>query len=247
MRRLVVWVALVLTWGLVGCGTSDSANDDWTLVYALDGTLDEAGGATPLLSLGGVLTELGYGFGPNEGLALETGLTESYTIEMRFQIDQAAEEGRGMKLLDFRDRSAEAGLYVYAETSEFTEGTFEFWFSQGCDDRIEPSQGCVESLTNRIGLFGMPGTVPLGRLTTLRVVRDGATDELRVYVDDTLQTWSPARTLPGSEPASERVDHIHDFLGETTTDESEVIHFLTDDGIHEASAGVIEYIRIAIP
>ena len=83
-----------------------------THIYELNGSLADGLGGPALISQGGTLNPTNYSFGPNLGLALNNGFVNpaDYSIEMIFNISNTAV---WRKLIDFKDRSTDLGLYNY--------------------------------------------------------------------------------------------------------------------------------------
>ena len=80
--------------------------------YDFNGNLNDSIGSIPLTSNGGTLGAGYLDFGASEGpsLNMETALAGNYTIAMRFSL--AALDG-WRKVVDFQDRSQDAGQYTY--------------------------------------------------------------------------------------------------------------------------------------
>lgn len=77
-------------------------------VYQLNGSLADQNGGPPLVADGGTLDATGYSFAPNQGLSLSNVLGSVYTID--FESSFSSLNGF-RKLVDFKDRGADAGLY----------------------------------------------------------------------------------------------------------------------------------------
>jgi hypothetical protein len=70
-----------------------------------------------LTPLGGTLGATGYTFGPNQGLSLPgTDIGSVYNIEMTFSLSDL---GGYRKIIDFKNRTSDNGLYVYLSTLAF--------------------------------------------------------------------------------------------------------------------------------
>lgn len=78
--------------------------------YQLNGSYTDDLGGSALDSAGGTLGPTSYAFGPNEGLSLSSGLLDptNYSIEMIFNFSDLF---GWRKILDFKDRSSDDGLY----------------------------------------------------------------------------------------------------------------------------------------
>jgi hypothetical protein len=84
-----------------------------TFTYELNGSYAESNGGPPLVSLGGTLGPTGYTFGVNAGLSLSnTGISDAYSIAIRFYFDDVnASINTYEKILDFKNRTSDSGLY----------------------------------------------------------------------------------------------------------------------------------------
>ena len=95
-----------------------------TLTFDLNNSY--ASNENPAISLtphGGTLGATGYAFAAGQGLTLDLhGNPKSYAIEMKFEISSFAT--RLSKILDFSNRVADPGLYVF-ETADFVHGRLE--------------------------------------------------------------------------------------------------------------------------
>ena len=91
-----------------------------THAYTLNGpsgSFTDANGGPSLIPDGGTLLPSGYTFNPNEGLSLGNVLNESdYSITLTFSLSSI---DRCDKLLDFRDKSSDNGLYLYYGKLDF--------------------------------------------------------------------------------------------------------------------------------
>ena len=79
-------------------------------VYELNGSFADELGGPALVPARGTLDPTNYSFGPNQGLALSNGLADagSYSIETVFRF---SEINGYRKIIDFKDRTVDAGLY----------------------------------------------------------------------------------------------------------------------------------------
>ena len=242
-RRRWVWIAAAVALAAVfGVALALLVGSDGpTYAYELNGSLEEEGGGPALTALGGTLGAEGYVFEFNQGLALNADLGESYDIEMRVRVDETR-PNPWVKVLDFRDRVSDAGLYIHDWTA------LQFYFTEACPGNTDLNQGCREGEDRRMPLFGQPDTLELGSFATIRLVRHGETGMVEAYVNGDLQTWSPLQDL---EPLAgmERLEGFEDFTGEATFGPNPVLHFMTDDErtTREAGAGEIDYIHITTP
>ena len=85
-------------------------------VYLLDGSYADQNGGPSLANDGGALDATGYSFAANQGLSLSNVLGTTYTID--FQSSFAVVTGF-RKLVDFKDRSSDNGLYNLSTTLDF--------------------------------------------------------------------------------------------------------------------------------
>ena len=243
---VAVLVVVVAAIG-VGIYLVAGSGDEPTYAYELNGTLDDANGGPAAQSLGGTVGAEGYAFGPNEGLALDVDLGASYTIETRLRMDEADSFATWAKILDYRDLSSDAGLYVH------NRDKLQFFFVEGCGDRGDDiAQGCLTGGPRgpeREQLSTPAGGWQMGTFHTVRLVRDGDAGTVAVYLDDQMQTWSPIATGEqlGDIPLLEAFD---DFMSEATQAGRPVLHIAIDDEAttgREAFGGEIDYIHITIP
>ncbi len=95
---------------LAAIGMSTSANAALVFNYQLNGNFNDALGGAAIASQGGTIGASGYSFGPNQGLNVAgSGLTSTYSIETRFSFSNIS---GFRKIVDFKDRSSDNGLYV---------------------------------------------------------------------------------------------------------------------------------------
>lgn len=232
--------------GIVVLLATGSGDDNFTQVYELNGTLNDELGGPPLVSLGGTVGAEGYTFGPNEGLALNVDLGDNYTIDARFRLEDpenlgAQGRGRYAKLVDYRDLTVDAGLYVH----NMNKLAF---FRQSCGDVEDLAQGCRSS-GGHSSLFAAADNWRLGTFHTVRLVRDGEEGTVTIYLDGKVQKWSPATS---GEPLGDfpAVEALVDPMGDATQGGQSPLYFMVDDEATkqgEALGGEIDYIRITIP
>ena len=78
--------------------------------FALRGSLNDSVGTTPLTSLGGQISALGYVFAANQGLAFSSPSLSpiNYSLEFSFKLDTVA---GNRKLVDFASLTSNTGVY----------------------------------------------------------------------------------------------------------------------------------------
>jgi hypothetical protein len=87
--------------------------------YRLDGNLRDDHGGLDLSALGGSLDSAGYRFPSNMGLELTTGMPVGvYTIDLKLSLDDMT---YWRKIIDFKGRTIDEGLYAYLSTLSFVE------------------------------------------------------------------------------------------------------------------------------
>jgi len=104
----------VLALGVVSVVSGATLTDDYILTNSLNDTL--AGPA--LVADGGTQNSSGYSFGPNQGLNLSSVLSDAgnYSIVMDFSFSTL---NGYRKILDFKDRSSDNGLYNLTQHLNF--------------------------------------------------------------------------------------------------------------------------------
>jgi hypothetical protein len=120
-----------------------------TFTYELNGSYAETNGGPSLVSYGGTLGDTGYTFGVNAGLSLsDTGISDAYSIAIRFYFDDVnASINTYQKILDFKNRTSDSGLYSGS-------GSLQLFASTGSGD---PHAGSgVHDFAN-----GTPGMPPI--------------------------------------------------------------------------------------
>lgn len=103
----------------------DSVAEADTYTYSLNGTLAEDNNNGPsLVAYGGTLGLTGYQFGVNQGLSLSgTGALDVYSIDIKFYFDNVNASFNGyQRILDFKDRALDTGLYSLAGGLTFFSG-----------------------------------------------------------------------------------------------------------------------------
>lgn len=151
LRHLILCIAVLLAAALPVRAA--------TFVYDLNGTLAEANGGPSLVAHGGTLGATGYTFGVQQGLSLSNviGAADAYSIDIRFYFDDVNASFNGyQRIIEFKDRAADTGLYSL-------NGTLQFFNVTSC---------CTNAFTT-------------GQFTNLRLTRS-ANGTVSAYVNDTL-------------------------------------------------------------
>ena len=129
-------------------------------VYNLNGSLADAMGGPSLVGEGGFLSASDYSFAANQGLTLSGVVGSTYSIEIALGFDVTSGY---RKILDFKDRSSDAGLYNL-------NGTLYFY----------------NAGNNTSALVFSPGVY-----THLMLTRDDTTKETKAYASGLLlQTFT---------------------------------------------------------
>ena len=85
--------------------------------YELNGTFNDALGGPSLVPQGGTLNATNYSFGADEGLTLSNAIVpDDYSIETIFSFENVDGYRR---IIEFKDRGADTGLYVLSSTLNF--------------------------------------------------------------------------------------------------------------------------------
>jgi hypothetical protein len=121
-------------------GAASIAGAD-TFTYELNDSFAEANGGPSLVSYGGTLGQTGYTFAAQQGLSLSgIGIFDVYSIDIRFYFDDVnASLNTYQKILDFKNRTSDSGLYSLS-------GSLVLFATTGSGD---PSAGSgVHNFTN---------------------------------------------------------------------------------------------------
>jgi hypothetical protein len=119
MTKLSRGVSACISAAIMFAGAASLAAAD-TFTYELNGSFAESNGGPSLVPLGGTLgpdsntgLRQGYTFGVNEGLSLSgIGIFDAYSIDIRFYFDDVnASFNTFQKILDFKNRTSDSGLY----------------------------------------------------------------------------------------------------------------------------------------
>jgi hypothetical protein len=99
--------------------------------YQFKNSLKDSLNKGPVLeSINGVLGDGRYAFGAGQGLQVESvGVSDQYTMEITFRFDDVAS---WQKIIDFKKRSSDNGLYVY-------NGQLQF-YNFGIGGTVQPGQ-----------------------------------------------------------------------------------------------------------
>ncbi len=156
---------LSLAAGLILAATQANAAAVLVHDYQLDGDLSDTLGGPDLISEGGTIGAASYAFGPNQGLSLiAPSLTDlgSYSIEMRVSLDFliAGAGSPWIKLIDFKNKSSDAGLYSFDGESDGTGSILQFYPFGGTSDTFTP-----------------------GAFANVVITRDGTTKEVVTYAE----------------------------------------------------------------
>jgi hypothetical protein len=129
MTRLLFLVAVLLLTASP-CAAQKLLRD-----YDFPETLNDAAGQGPdLQSFSGMLGFKSYSFGPGAGLRLgKAGVTDHYTVEVVFRFDDTAS---WQKIVDFKNRARDTGLYVYNGRLQFYNLGIGGEFTAGKDHTV---------------------------------------------------------------------------------------------------------------
>jgi hypothetical protein len=97
-------------------------------------------GGPSLVSNGGTLGQTGYTLGAQQGLSLSgINISDVYSIDIRFYFDDVNASNTFQKILDFKNRTSDSGLYSLS-------GSLQLFAATGSGDPHEGTVGHV--LTN---------------------------------------------------------------------------------------------------
>jgi len=146
-----------------------------TFTYSLNGSLAEDSNSGPsLVSYGGTLGPTGYYFGPNMGLSLSGAVNpDAYSIEIGFYFDSlSGVTNTGyQRILDFRNRTSDSGLYSYQD------GSLKLFASSYAPGLPPAGPALPDPAAASAGLVFSPNT-----MTDLLLTRD-ASGLFSAYVD----------------------------------------------------------------
>ena len=108
-----------------------------THIYELNGSFADSKGGPSLVPRGGSLVNGGYRFGKDQGLELVGAFAnpEKYTIIVGLTFDNMS--GTWQKILDFKDRRVDSGLYTY-HVSPSQSATLKFYPQSGSVGSVLP-------------------------------------------------------------------------------------------------------------
>lgn len=149
---------------------------------------DTLGRGADLTSLGGNFGILGrYSFGLNQGLNLSKAfaIPTSYSIEIKFQIN-APTTSSWHKVIDFENRTADWGLYIYSTSSTGPFGV-----------QLYPA------------VLNGPSAFPLNADAIVRLTRDSATNEVEGFLNNVSQ-WKFIDTFNYAVPSGNLLSFFQD-------------------------------------
>jgi hypothetical protein len=172
-----------------------------TFTYELNGSYAESNGGPSLVPYGGTLGSMGYTFGVQQGLSLSgTGIFDAYSIAIRFYFDDVnASFNTFQKILDFKNRTSDSGLYSGS-------GSLQLFATTGSGD---PHAGSgVHDFTNRTiadllvtrsanGVFSasVNGHFAFSVMDTNGATRFSGPDNIIYFFIDDLQSFAPEAGL----------------------------------------------------
>lgn len=163
--------------------------------YRLAGNLSDARGGPSLENEGGVLMPTGYQFPINAGLALRGAVPEAvYTIDLEIAFDTEISPNGYLKIIDFKDLTADEGLYALVEKLQFVR-----------------TAGNGDVATSSLAPF-TPGAVVEVTLT-----RD-AGDAVSLFVNKAFQVSITDPAGAATFSATAQIAHFADDDHETTTE-----------------------------
>jgi hypothetical protein len=145
-------------------GAASIAGAD-TFTYELNGSYAESNGGTSLVPYGGTLGPdsatgvrgIGYNFGVQQGLSLSgTGIFDVYSIDIRFYFDDVlASFNTFQKILDFKNRTSDSGLYSGSGSLQLfaTTGSGDPHAGSGVHDFTNGTMADLLVTRNASGLF----------------------------------------------------------------------------------------------
>ncbi len=153
LRKTSAGILASLTWW---CMSLAGHAATVTHIYELNGSFADALGGPSMVPTGGTLGLTGYTFGAGQGPHVSQAINPAtYSIEMLFSIDTTSDY---RKLIDFKDRTVDTGLYNLNTALNFYDLT-----------------------------TGPTGTFTAGQMAHLVVTRDDTTDAFIGYVNGVQQ------------------------------------------------------------
>lgn len=195
IRNSVLAVSVSLL-GMAGTANAALIHD-----YQLNGTLADALGGPALVAAGGTLGANNYSFAANQGLSLSNGVSPfssgNYSIAMTFQF--ASTDGY-TKIIDFKDRSSDVGLYNLSGEFNF----YPFSFS-GVATNFVPNQDVDLVLTRNVDTNEV-----VGYINGIQQIAftDGGGDGVFSAANDIIQFFKDDFATGQSEAAAGIVDRI---------------------------------------
>jgi hypothetical protein len=189
-----------------------------TFTYELNGSYAETNGGPSLVSYGGTLGDTGYTFGVNAGLSLsDTGISDAYSIAIRFYFDDVnASINTYQKILDFKNRTSDSGLYSGSGSLQLfaSTGSGDPHAGSGVHDFANGTPADLLVTRNASGFFSafVNGHFAFSVMDTNGATRfSGPGNIINFFMDDTLsfapeagtgfvdriQVTTPAAAVPG--------------------------------------------------
>ena len=176
--------------------------------YALRGNLNDNLGGTPLTSLGGQITALGYVFAANQGVSLSIPFLSfsNFSIELSFKFDAVTGY---RKIADFKSLAEDMGFYVLNGSLNFYPVTTapQVDFTPGTNVVValtrDGASGIVTGYVNGQQRFSFLDT------TTLAVTTPGVPSNLILFKDDT--------ATGGNEASGGQLNYLRVYNGALTS------------------------------
>ena len=158
--------------------------------FALRGSLLDSVGNTPLVSLGGQITALGYVFAANQGLTFSSPTLSSvnYSLEFSFKLDTVSGD---RKLVDFASLTSNLGVYD-------RNGVLNFFPSSAPGPQIITAGTNVHVVITRNSSTGVVSGYVNGQLsfsftdTTSAAAANGTNGAFRFFIDDLVTSQTEA-------------------------------------------------------
>ncbi len=155
--------------------------------FALRGTLNDSVGTTPLTSLGGQITALGYVFAANQGVSFSSPSLSpiNYSLEFSFKLDSVTGD---RKLADFAGLTSNLGVYD-------RNGVLNFFPSSAPGPQIITAGTNVHVVITRNSATGVVSGYVNGQLSfsfTDTTAAATASAGFRFFVDDLITNQTEA-------------------------------------------------------